>query len=81
MMLGEKDMAEKTTVSLTAKDLAHFELDPNKIDHLEKQVVAKLKSMKVSKAKAEIVGGGKAVKFVFEAPAALDPAAVKAALR
>ncbi len=74
-------MAVKTTVSLTAKDLAHFELDPNKLKDLEKGVLAKLKALKVSKVDAEIVAGGKAVKFVLEAAEAIDPAAVKKALR
>jgi hypothetical protein len=78
---GEAPMAEKTTVSLTAKDLAHFELDPKKLGDLEKGVLAKLKPLKVSKVSAEIIGGGKAVKFILEAPDAVDPAAVKKALR
>jgi hypothetical protein len=71
----------KTTVSLTSADLSHFELDPKKLHDLEKSVKTKLSGLHVSSVSAEIVGGGKGVKFVLEAPAALDPPAVKKALK
>jgi len=81
-LLGKTDMPTvKTTVSLTSADLSKFELDPKKIHDLEKAVKTKLSGLHVSAVSAEIVGGGKGVKFVLEAPAAVDPAAVKKTLK
>ncbi len=74
-------MAEKTIVSMPTAELSHFQVDPGNLGPLEKAVLAKLKSLKVSKVGAEAVAGGKAVKFTLEAPAAVDPAAVKKALK
>ena len=72
----------KTTVTLTTKDLEHFnEANAGDMSKLEKAVLGKLKALKVSKVSAEAAAGGKAVKFTLEAPDAVDPGAVKKALR
>ena len=71
----------KTMVTLTTKDLEHYEVDAGDMGKLEKAVLGKLKALKVSKVSAEVAAGGKAVKFTLEAPDAVDHAAVKKALR